>query len=195
MLSWQCGDASMYTLSLTSAATENNNTPESAESQSAGHTMPSLQEAVALGLSISRSDTITQTSTETSTAIPSGIHRGRMSFATLGALRTKPGRADSLPTSSHSCSDKIAKWALVGIQGGLLASLGVGAVKLHHIIIGGVQRDIRERVATEVRRAVGTRVRITGPEIGFTDLAFEHSGAEAFGKEMVSCPDCKWHDK
>ncbi|CAL1685077.1 unnamed protein product [Lasius platythorax] len=51
-----------------------------------------------------------------------------------GPLRIKPGRGN--PTSSLSCSDKLAKWLILGLQGSLL-SLLIPPIKLESITIGG----------------------------------------------------------
>lgn len=56
------------------------------------------------------------------------------SYHIIGPLRTKPGRGD--PTSSLSCSDKMAKWLVLGLQGSLL-SLMIPPIKLESITIGG----------------------------------------------------------
>lgn len=57
--------------------------------------------------------------------------RGRDCIDKLGRLRTKPGRADSSPSISHSCSDKLAMWSLMGLQGSVLSRW------LHPILIDG----------------------------------------------------------
>ncbi|XP_018372587.1 PREDICTED: tRNA-specific adenosine deaminase 1 isoform X1 [Trachymyrmex cornetzi] len=61
-------------------------------------------------------------------------HLPGANYHIVGPLRTKPGRGD--PTSSLSCSDKIAKWLILGLQGSLL-SLLIPPIKLESITIGG----------------------------------------------------------
>jgi tRNA-specific adenosine deaminase 1 len=56
-------------------------------------------------------------------------------YHVVGALRTKPGRGDS--TQSLSCSDKFARWNVVGLQGALLSLLVNEPVYFKSLIIGG----------------------------------------------------------
>ena len=50
-----------------------------------------------------------------------------------GVLRTKPGRGD--PTLSMSCSDKIAKWLVLGLQGALLSVFLKEPIYLDAIVV------------------------------------------------------------
>lgn len=53
----------------------------------------------------------------------------------LGRVRTKPGKGD--PTASLSCSDKLARWIRVGIQGAILSLFLDEPIRLDSIIVGG----------------------------------------------------------
>lgn len=55
-------------------------------------------------------------------------------YHVTGVLRTKPGRGD--PTLSLSCSDKIFKWTILGVQGALLMILLKKPVYIATIVIG-----------------------------------------------------------
>lgn len=90
--------------------------------------------------------------------LPRGIaSRGRDNYSLFGALRTKPGRADSPPTLSMSCSDKIALWSCLGIQGAL-ASRFFCPIYARCVIIGEVPLHLRLAVKEDCDRAFGARL-------------------------------------
>ncbi|KAK7866915.1 hypothetical protein R5R35_001656 [Gryllus longicercus] len=62
-------------------------------------------------------------------------HLPGSAYHTVGAVRTKPGRGD--PTLSVSCSDKLARWNAVGVQGALLAQLLDRPIYFQTIVIAG----------------------------------------------------------
>ncbi|CEQ43139.1 SPOSA6832_05029 [Sporobolomyces salmonicolor] len=169
---------------------------------------PSLVRAASLGLVTSRSPAAPPSAlpgSPSATLAAAGVHRGRASYTSLGTLRTKPGRADSPPTTSHSCSDKLALWALVGLQGGLLSSLRVERVRLGCLAVSGVKgaEEYRERVRDEVRRAVGGRLegwvgpageRAAVPRVELVEVEFEHSReavAREYGVEEDEALSCQ----
>ncbi|XP_017763692.1 PREDICTED: tRNA-specific adenosine deaminase 1 [Eufriesea mexicana] len=61
-------------------------------------------------------------------------HLPGVNYHVVGPLRTKPGRGN--PTLSLSCSDKMAKWNILGVQGSLL-SLLIPTIKMETIVVGG----------------------------------------------------------
>ena len=90
----------------------------------------------------------------TSTNQPS---RGRDGYSLLGVPRTKPGRADSPPTSVMSCSDKVARWNVLGFQGALLSQL-MAETFLDGIVIGDVPIELQGRVRADCERALWGRL-------------------------------------
>jgi hypothetical protein len=90
--------------------------------------------------------------------LPAGkAARGRDNYSLLGVLRTKPGRADSLPTKSMSCSDKIALWNAVGIQGALGTTF-FAPLYLSGIVLGGVPLGMRDLLREDCDRAFHGRL-------------------------------------
>ena len=89
---------------------------------------------------------------------PNGAARGRDNYSLYGVLRTKPGRADSPPTLSMSCSDKIAAWNVLGIQGALASRL-LRPVYIDRVVIGEVAPSMRDVVLEDCQRALYGRLR------------------------------------
>ncbi|KIK65575.1 hypothetical protein GYMLUDRAFT_39053 [Collybiopsis luxurians FD-317 M1] len=139
--------------------------------------------------------------------------RGRNNYHLYNVLRTKPGRADSPPTLSLSCSDKIASWAWLGFQGFLCARFFLQGIYITKIIIGEVLStddvNLINSVAEDCKRALGGRLEgllpdihrgayaLHIPTIVFTSIPFVHSRTVlGFGTANTSSHEslCWWAD-
>ncbi|KAJ7122806.1 adenosine deaminase/editase [Mycena epipterygia] len=134
---------------------------------------------------------------------PSSAARGRDNYSLWGVLRTKPGRADSPPTTSMSCSDKIAAWNFLGIQGAL-GSRFLRPLYIENIIIGEVPSHLQDSVGEDCERALWGRLAgipdcgdyaLHKPMIHFTSTPFVHSRtsvASVTPQVGGSCNDSLW---
>ncbi|KAL4623566.1 tRNA-specific adenosine deaminase 1 isoform X1 [Arapaima gigas] len=106
-----------------------------------------------------------------------GYHR-------VGVLRVKPGRGE--PTLSLSCSDKLARWAVLGCQGALLSHYLEGAIYFSALVTSKCPYS-----SQAMERALFTRCsQVTGLPSGFhvqqlqllqSSLEFPHSHAVVHG--------------
>jgi hypothetical protein len=126
---------------------------------------------------------------EVPVSAPGSAVRGRNGYENYGAIRTKPGRADSPPTISFSCSDKIATWSVLGLQGAMLEPL-FEPVYLTGVVVGGVEEvgpkkeELRELIKPEIERAIWGRLeKLEGEsisEFSISTLRSSTNGQTAF---------------
>lgn len=189
-----CGDASMSVLaqeqtpeSLNSFESGSNKRKRSTEDE-----YPFLTENLYFNKKKRKLDGDSEAKNEEKTK---AFQRGRYKFDQLGILRTKPGRLDSEPTLCMSCSDKIARWNVLGIQSALLSSM-YEPIYLESITVG----DMFDQSALE--RALYARLdiikdklilpyKLNQPVIFHTQKPFESSKSnlESLGKykSIISC--------
>ncbi|KAG0332625.1 hypothetical protein BG004_001165 [Podila humilis] len=117
-----------------------------------------------------------------------GFRRGRIHYDAVGVLRTKPGRVDSEPTLSMSCSDKIARWNILGLTCALVAPF-LAPIYLTSVITKelfdkeALERALFKRMETcdcfEKNRDASEVFKLHRVNVHCTDIPFE------FSKEQV----------
>lgn len=103
------------------------------------------------------------------------VGRGRENWSQRGIVRTKPGRGDAPSTKSVSCSDKIALWNVVGMQGSFFPE----KVFFATIIIDDPRANIKQ-LTTSLKERVGLK-EADKPSIVLCDSGlFKHGDSGLF---------------
>ncbi|OWF39624.1 tRNA-specific adenosine deaminase 1-like [Mizuhopecten yessoensis] len=121
-------------------------------------------------------------------------------YHTVGLLRTKPGRGDR--TLSLSCSDKLARWNVVGCQGALLSNFLSQPIYFDTIVIGSCpySHDALDRAVIQRSRGVGPLppgYRHGNPQLLQSSRLFPDSRTSIeknFHDSLTPCPrSITWH--
>lgn len=99
--------------------------------------------------------------------------RGRNDFSQLGIVRTKPGRADSIPTLSKSCSDKLCVRQSIGITNAFTSALFPDGVFLSHLIVP--QNRLHDEDMRRCFGRVAGTLRWWGTSVPFRFAKTEHA--------------------
>ena len=102
----------------------------------------------------------------------------------VGIVRTKPGRGER--TCCMSCSDKIARWNAVGVQGALLTLLVPPPIRLASVTVGGV--CLSRRLRRALARGSNDVTLHEPPTVGSTQLLFQGGPPREQTSGGVSAP-------